>query len=267
LRVFTIVLASPGDVATERKLINKIIEEENRNHWERHGVTLNLLRWEIETYPTFHPKGPQGHVDDKLRIADADILVGIFWRHLGTLIMNGEETGTEHEINTAIAAWEQNRRPDIMLYFKQEAYLCTKQEEALQWAGVLRYKDSLPSAGLWCHFYPEGDDTLETLFRRHLAIKIADMTNPKLIDVEPSVGFETDALLVLTNKTGRELRVFWSTYVKGELEDKKYIIKPNDSLPQPTKIGHVWVLFDHSGEKAVYKATMPYQKIIVDRLG
>ena len=43
LRVF---LASPGDVADERKRVARVINAMNKSEARAHGVTLELLKWE-----------------------------------------------------------------------------------------------------------------------------------------------------------------------------------------------------------------------------
>jgi hypothetical protein len=45
---------------------------------------LEVHRWETDSYPGFHPEGPQGLIDPILKIEDCDILIGIFWRRFGT---------------------------------------------------------------------------------------------------------------------------------------------------------------------------------------
>ncbi len=53
-----------------------------------------------DTFPSFHAQGPQGLIDSLAKITESDIVIGIFWKSLGTLV-NAAETGTEHEFNIA----------------------------------------------------------------------------------------------------------------------------------------------------------------------
>jgi hypothetical protein len=90
-----------------------------------------VARWETDAYPGFHPEGPQGLIEKILRIEDCDILIGIFWKRFGTSVPTAQ-AGTEHEIRRAYEAWQQHRRPHIMVYFKERAYLPKTTAEAEQ---------------------------------------------------------------------------------------------------------------------------------------
>jgi hypothetical protein len=53
------------------------------------------------------PKGPQGLIDTALEIENSDVLIGIFWKRIGTAT-NDRWTGTEHEI---LKAYQANKDP------------------------------------------------------------------------------------------------------------------------------------------------------------
>ena len=108
-----IVVASPGDVQSERDRVPVVVEEVNRWIASFLGLRLEVVRWETDSYPAFHVEGPQGQIDRILRIEDSDLLVGIFWKRFGTSTKGGT-TGTEHEIRQAYDAWKRNSRPQIM---------------------------------------------------------------------------------------------------------------------------------------------------------
>jgi len=73
-RILKIVVASPGDVQTERDMIPAIVDELNKGIADERGVRLEVYRWETDTYPAFHPQGPQGQIDFYLRIDDYDLI-------------------------------------------------------------------------------------------------------------------------------------------------------------------------------------------------
>jgi hypothetical protein len=84
---------------------------------------LEDVRWEKYAYPGIHSEGPQGLIDLLLDIENCDILIGIFWKRLGTPIKKDGKTGTEHEIMKAYELWKQNqnnKKPPIMIYFKRK---------------------------------------------------------------------------------------------------------------------------------------------------
>src|SRR5207245_752601 len=99
-----VVLASPGDVTAERKAFAGLVEQINRDTGRAAGIELELWSWETDAKPGFHLMGPQGLIDNVLRIEDCDLFVGIFWNRIGTPTADGK-TGTEHEFSTAFISW------------------------------------------------------------------------------------------------------------------------------------------------------------------
>jgi hypothetical protein len=165
-RVIRIVVASPGDVQPERDILaDSVIPELNKGIAKSLNLLLELDRWETDTYPGFHIDGPQGLIDEILRIDQCDILIGIFWKRFGKTIKSGE-TGTEHEFMTAYDAWKNQGKPEIMMYFKEEKFLPTSQDIA-QYAKVLEFKANFPDEGLYGKFLDEDD--FERTIRQHLA--------------------------------------------------------------------------------------------------
>jgi hypothetical protein len=170
-RVLRIVVASPSDVKAERDLLSNVIEELNRGVAADRGLRLELSRWETDTYPGFHPEGPQGLIDPIIQITDCDLLIGIFWKKFGTPTADGQ-TGTEHEINLAINAWNEKGSPQIFVYFSQKPYSPQSVSEAVQWAQVLGFKEKFPAQGLWSDYSDE--EIFKDTVRNHLNNFIRD---------------------------------------------------------------------------------------------
>jgi hypothetical protein len=165
VRLLRIVVASPGDVQTERDVLPEVLSELNLGVAADRCLRLELCRWETDAYPGFHPEGPQGLIDPILKIEDCDILVGIFWKRFGTPVGNAK-SGTEHEFRLAYEAWTQKQRPHIQVYFNQKAYTPKNKEETDQWGQVLEFKKQFPKEGLWWHY--KGKIQFERLVRNHL---------------------------------------------------------------------------------------------------
>jgi hypothetical protein len=165
LRVLRIVVASPGDVDAERRLVVEIAEEINRGLAAEFRCHLEVHRWETDAFPGFHPAGPQGLIDPLLRIENSDLLIGIFWKRFGSPTVDAK-SGTEHEIRNAYRAWKENGRPQIMVYFNQKPYSPTSKAELDQWAQVLEFKSQFPKEGLWWLY--SGAREFEKQFRNHL---------------------------------------------------------------------------------------------------
>jgi diguanylate cyclase (GGDEF)-like protein len=192
VQVIRIVVASPGDVQTERDILPTIIEELNRGTAVEHGIRLELSRWETDSYPGFHPEGPQGLIDGTLHIEDCDVLIGIFWKRFGTPTKDAR-SGTEHEIQRAYSAWKQKGRPQIMVYFNQRAYAPKSKEETDQWGQVLEFQRNFPEEGLWWTY--KSKFNFESLVRNHLTQFIRNysnsLANPASKEILPGRSLES----------------------------------------------------------------------------
>ncbi|MBC6951123.1 NACHT domain-containing protein, partial [candidate division KSB1 bacterium] len=182
-RTLRIVLSSPSDVADECRVMESVIAELNRGVAHERKVTLELTHWQTDTYPGFHPEGPQGVIDPILKIEDCDILLAIFWKRFGTPA-KGALSGAEHEIRTAIKARQASGRPWIMIYFKEADRRLKTPEELRQYAAVLEFKQDISPLGLFWTF----DDTadFERKVRQHLTHYILDHVHPTAGEPTPS---------------------------------------------------------------------------------
>lgn len=165
IQLLRVVVASPGDVPAERDAVSSVVEEINRSIGADRRVRLEVIRWETDTHPGFHPDGPQGLIDPILRIEDSDLLIGIFWKRFGTPTKDAS-SGTEHEIRFAIDGWRGKGQPQVFIYFNDEKATPKSAQEALQWAQVLQFRDTFPSEGLWSPY--TGVSDFERLLRVHL---------------------------------------------------------------------------------------------------
>src|SRR5216684_4466242 len=99
-QVLRIVVASPGDVKEERKILEEVVTALNREIAEDHDLVIKFSGWEFDAYPGFHINGPQGLIDLVLQIENCDLFIGIFWTRFGTATFDAK-SGTEHEFRKA----------------------------------------------------------------------------------------------------------------------------------------------------------------------
>jgi formylglycine-generating enzyme required for sulfatase activity len=180
-RIVTLFVASPADVAAEREHVANVAAALNRNMAAERDVQFRVLGWKTDVRPRFHEKGPQWPIDEDLPPANCDIVVGILWKRLGSPMPEmGGETGTEHEIRAAIAAWKQAQQPEVVVCFNQAPYRPKDVAESKQATRVLEFREEIP--GLHCDY--DGADDFREKIRDYLEkylIKRHPITPGKLI--------------------------------------------------------------------------------------
>ncbi len=175
-----VVVVSPGDVARERAAAQTVIDELNRTIAGPHGIRLSLWRWEADARPGLHGQGPQGLVDDLMDIHEADLVIGVFWKRFGTPT-DEADSGTEHELRRAWAAWKERRRPEVMIYMCARAYAPRSPDELVQWQRVLEFQRELPKQQLWWEYTRV--HRFEALLREHLTRFVLERSAAR--DVRP----------------------------------------------------------------------------------
>jgi len=157
-----VVLVSPSDVAEEREAATRVIDELNRGSA---GNRLTLWKWETDARAGLHHDGPQGLIDELLRIQDADLVIGVFWTRFGT--PTGDSgSGTEHELRNAWQAWRERGSPEVMAYFSNRRARFEDEGQAAQLHRLLAFRDAMPREQLWWSY--EAPVDFERLLREHL---------------------------------------------------------------------------------------------------
>jgi AAA domain len=181
--VLKVVAVSPGDVQLERDLLEKVVSELNRGLAGEFELVLELWRWETDSYPGLHLKGPQGLIDNLMRLEESEIVVGIFWKRFGTPTGDAR-SGTEHELRRAWASWQKEGHPQVFVYFNQAPYYPQSPEEAEQWAAVLKFRSELPKEQLYWSYI--GISQFEDLVRAHLTNFLRQRQKPENVQRAPS---------------------------------------------------------------------------------
>jgi hypothetical protein len=111
LKVLSVFLASPGDLADERQVAREVIDDLNESI-RPSGLHVELLGWE-DTRPG--AGRPQSIINKD--VDSCDLFVGMMWRHWGT--PTGTHTsGFEEEFERASGRRPTHNSPEIWLCFK-----------------------------------------------------------------------------------------------------------------------------------------------------
>lgn len=139
---YTVFISSPGDVTTERETAYKIIEEVNKHFRTMQDmignrIILDSLTWENNAFP--NAGTPQSTIKKQIPYECCDIFIGIFWKRFGTppgtvSPKDGKPylSGTQQEIEEAMAHQEKDGLPIIMLYRKDEPFSMPSSSEEVE---------------------------------------------------------------------------------------------------------------------------------------
>jgi len=137
--VYSVMIASPSDVADERKVAREVIYEWNAVHSRERAVVLMPVGWESHSSPRMGTR-PQEVINQQV-LKDADLLVAVFWTRIGS--PTGQSpSGTVEEINEHLAA----RKP-AMIYFSSVPVRPDSVEEE-QYTALCHFRDQCRQRGL-----------------------------------------------------------------------------------------------------------------------
>lgn len=173
LRVF---VASPSDVAEERKAIDPIVAEINQTIARRLKIMLDVVMWETDTYPGIAPGGPQAVIEKQIDLDNTDLVIGIFWRRFGTDTGFGN-SGSSHEIKRACELSALRKKPHVMVYFCEKPSIVRTLDEAEQQRKLFEFKEQLQRMGMLIWQF-ESTQQFVDIVRKHLTGFVQDYVQP-----------------------------------------------------------------------------------------
>ncbi len=205
LRVF---LASPGDVADERALVIRVLDELNYDPLLRDKLRLEVVAWD-------HPSGrvpmlsgmsaQDSVIRGRAKPSKCDIAVIILWSRLGSCIRcdgyekpdgTGYYTGTEWEYEDALHGFKAQGKPLILRYHRTEspkADLSTSNEAAIfERLEQLKRVDAFLASckardGSIANEYEEPNE-FKTAFKNHLKELIRPILDSEAPTAEPTTS-------------------------------------------------------------------------------
>ncbi|MBR1175867.1 DUF4062 domain-containing protein [Bradyrhizobium sp. KB893862 SZCCT0404] len=114
LRTLNLFLASPGDLAEERRIARSVIEELNSSIGRPLGWRIELYGWEDSPIGAVRP---QSQINEEVN--QCDLFVGMLWERWGQPPGESEyKSGFEEELALARARWTRDGQPEIWLFLK-----------------------------------------------------------------------------------------------------------------------------------------------------
>ena len=179
--VLRLMIASPGDVETERGIVRDVVNEWNSTNGAHRNMMLLTVGWETDVAPEMGD-APQSIIDKRI-LQDADLLVGMFWTRLGTPTKS-YASGAVEEIEEHLKAGKP-----AMLYFSS-APAALDSVDPDQYRALKEFRDSCKPRGLF-ETYTDVDD-----FRRKFSKDLQIVMNSDHVApvTEPSSGKDPRAL-------------------------------------------------------------------------
>lgn len=159
-KAFNVMIASPGDVASERSIIRDVIYEWNAVHSNARKIVLLPIGWESHSSPEMGGS-PQSIINGQI-LDKCDLLIGVFWTRIGTAT-DDYASGTVEEIEKHI----ETGKPATLYFSSQPVAMDTVDLEQI--ASLKEFKKSCQGRGLY-ETYDSHSDFKEK-FYRHLQLK------------------------------------------------------------------------------------------------
>lgn len=158
---FNVMIASPGDVASERAIVRDVVYEWNAVNSNSRKIVLLPIGWESHASPEMGAAA-QTIINNQV-LTKCDLLVGVFWTRIGTPTER-HLSGTVEEIENHIAAG----KPAMLYFSSQPVAMDTADLDQVQ--RLRKFKESCQPRGL-NESYDSHTDFKEK-FYRHLQLKV-----------------------------------------------------------------------------------------------
>lgn len=174
--VFNVMIASPGDVASERAIIRDVIYEWNAVNSISRKIVLLPIGWETHSSPEMGV--PAQTIINNQILDKCDLLIGVFWTRIGTPTEH-YPSGTAEEIEEHI----RSGKPAMLYFSSQPVAIETVDINQVQL--LKTFKESCQKRGLY-ETYDSHRDFKDKLYRQ-LQLKV----NEHELFKDKTVGQET----------------------------------------------------------------------------
>jgi hypothetical protein len=159
--VLNVMIASPGDVADERKIVTEEIHRWNNANSSARRMVLLPIRWETHSTPQMG-RPPQEVLNSQL-LDSADLVIGIFGTRIGTPTTQ-YISGTVEEIKRHVASGKTAK-----VYFSNVP-IAPREINATQYDLVKAFQEECRTTGLYASF--ESIEDFARDFKHHLDIEL-----------------------------------------------------------------------------------------------
>lgn len=195
IKLYTVFLASPSDVKTERTIVSNIITELNGTIGTINNIILELFSYEASVFPNMG-NDPQEVINVQMP-DEIDFFIGIFWTRLGTPTSRFD-SGTEEEFQHAYSQWQaDNKSIKMMMYFKNDTLPYNVDLDQLK--RLREFKSFVETKALITQF--NDSEEFEKLLRLQLTLAINETISPRNTVTKGTVIVNLDSKLETSSVT------------------------------------------------------------------
>jgi hypothetical protein len=247
--VYNVLIASPSDVAEERKLIVDVLQEWNALHSISRQVILMPCMWEIHAAPESWVR-PQEVINNEV-VDNCDIGIGVFWSKPG-ITTELAESGTIEEIERMASSGKL-----VMLYFSKKDLPYDHDSEAVN--KVKEFKKRMMNNCLIGEYSNLND--LKKILINHITIKsrvfqsVSEKVNEKTL-IKTTTRIQGEEIHRLVFKDGSNKEGLLSH--ECEMTILEYLFNHNDGSECP-------VTFMSNSFKIQEQAVLSYLERLMDK--
>lgn len=241
-QVLTVLIASPGDVARQRDVIQREVEDWNRGRISKDlGIRLEVARWELDAVPELG-RGDGQEVINRQLLEEADTVVAIFHARLGTATSRAP-SGTAEELDAAV-------KRGLPVHVFVDVSAIPRDHDAEQLKQLDDYLTGLRGQGLLGEV--SSDDDLARQVRRALDLDVAE-------HLRLSVGADPD----LRPSTSVAPDVRWRDRLEQAVDH--VLDLPELDPSQPLNGSSDWLLETFPARReAILAGVTPLLRLVVD---
>jgi len=160
---YNVFIASPGDVREERQMVHDVCRDLNKDTLvKKDNIQFNAVGWEDVIPEAGRPQEIINCLVDR-----CDIFVCIFHKRFGSPT-GTQESGTLEEILRAYETWKVEKKPHMMLYFKEVKIHSIIDLEDEQLRRVLEFKAEIDRNKMfWTNTFSDSNQFRDK-FKEHM---------------------------------------------------------------------------------------------------
>ncbi|GAA0470632.1 hypothetical protein Ade02nite_33810 [Paractinoplanes deccanensis] len=228
--VVSVLIASPSDVAAERDALRQTLWEFNDEHAAALQVILLPVLWETHSRADLGSH-PQDLLDTQI-VDSADMVIGIFWTKIGSLLPDGT-AATVHELERVVSAG----KPGVLCFSNQP--VVPSSIDPKQYSAVQDFKSRAQTWGIYREY--SSVEQLTDLIKRDLLRTVRERLH---LPTPESPQKPAELVADVVAKTRKEQRQKVDSKGRLKIQNYEYLVFENIGSAVAENVDFDWVAPD-----------------------